>query len=130
MRKPDASVENHDDSPSNFDDRTDSGYVSQARVSDYNLVGSGLLVPTMSDAGNLATNSDLSSFSNGRLSNFISEFAEELAAGLPQSIPISQLPILSNALPNLLEAFAGKFGYENSSQLHFYLMRLVYKYRL
>jgi hypothetical protein len=118
--------------PSYFDDRTDSGYASQTRASGLVSTGQGTLARIMSDHDDQTTYLDLSSLSNGRLGNFISEFSEELAAGLPQSIPLSQLSILSTALPSLLEAFAGRFGYEESSTrlTRLYLMRLVCRYRL
>ncbi|KAI3316767.1 hypothetical protein HD806DRAFT_419274 [Xylariaceae sp. AK1471] len=128
--KTDGSPGKHDDPPSNFDDRTDSGYASHARVPNLKIVGPEIIVPSMSDRSNYTAYSDPSSLSNGRLDNFISEFSEEVAAGLPQSIPLTQLPILSTTLPNLLEEFAGRFGYGDSSQLYSYLMRLVYRYRL
>ncbi|KAI0526679.1 hypothetical protein F5B22DRAFT_641819 [Xylaria bambusicola] len=74
--------------------------------------------------------SDARSLYNAKLEVYISEFAQELAAVLPRSISAEQLPGLSGALPDLLKAFAIKFGSEEDTHLQYRLMYLVHRYRI
>ncbi|KAI8632194.1 hypothetical protein F5Y19DRAFT_492074 [Xylariaceae sp. FL1651] len=109
---------------------TDSGYASWSGYPGLTPVGQRALTSALSNRDNHTTYSDLSSLSNGKVDNFISEFAVELVSGLPQSISIDQLPCLSATLPNLIEAFAGRFGHNKLSRVHCYLASLVSRYRV
>ncbi|KAI1738019.1 hypothetical protein F4680DRAFT_426828 [Xylaria scruposa] len=120
--------------PYHIDNTTDSGYSSRyssgvsAALPSINPPGS-VAYPSISDHGSYTPGSDVSSFRHGRLDKFITEVAEEVAAGLPRSISAHLLPDLSINLPQLLQAFAGRYGHMNASKVDSRLMRLVYKYR-
>ncbi|KAI0545256.1 hypothetical protein F4679DRAFT_561798 [Xylaria curta] len=110
------------------DSHTDSGYGSLAGFRSIPL-DSAVIDTSISDRGSYAPFSDVPSFGHGRLEKFMREIAEEIAAGLPRSISTNLLPDLATILPELLTAFASRFGHMNTSKIDSRLMRLVYRYR-
>ncbi|KAI0184312.1 hypothetical protein EV127DRAFT_239465 [Xylaria flabelliformis] len=112
--------------PYDLDNNTDSGYGFSVGIAPRGLASA---YTSISNRGSHTARSDVPSFSHGRLDKFITEIAEEIAAGLPRSISTHLLPDLSVILPELLTAFAGRFGYMNTSKVDSHLMQLVYRYR-
>ncbi|KAI0201130.1 hypothetical protein F4808DRAFT_470051 [Astrocystis sublimbata] len=119
-----------------LDITTDSGYASQGPSQRKNqlrntirgtLEDSSLTADTYDDGK--TEYSDARSLHRAKLEIYISEFAEELAAVLPQSISAEQLHDLSTSLPELLKAFAIKFGQEINQNTNYRLMYLVHRYR-
>lgn len=123
---------------SSFDIATDSGYGSLGSSHRKNhmrdtirttLQESSTSTCNLQDDDNQTVYSDAQSLYRAKLEIYISEFAEEIAAVLPRSISVEQLPSLSTALPDLLKAFAIKFGCEDDTRSQYRLMYLVHKYR-
>ncbi|KAI9854954.1 MAG: hypothetical protein M1813_000619 [Trichoglossum hirsutum] len=73
--------------------------------------------------------SDTSSLRDPMISNYISGFAEELCSTLPSRFGEGDLARTYQVLPELLKAFAVKFGRSSPTPMHQQVMYFVYKYR-
>ncbi|KAI1130868.1 hypothetical protein F5Y10DRAFT_103811 [Nemania abortiva] len=117
---------------------TDSGYASLGSSRRKNQLRD-TIRSTLQESSSAAVNaydddarteySDARSLHEARLEIYVSEFAEELAAVLPRSISADQLTSLSATLPDILKAFAIRFGQENNTHSQYRLMYLVHRYR-
>ncbi|KAI1284129.1 hypothetical protein F5Y07DRAFT_394061 [Xylaria sp. FL0933] len=135
---PNQNVQAPDQSVQDLGPSLDSGYLSIGPYQSEPGMGDtiwGTLQQSSSSTTNVYDNdnktqySDARSLDKARLDIYISEFAEELAPVLPQSISTEQLSSLSATLPDLLKSFAVRVGQEGHSSSHYGLMHLVHKYR-
>lgn len=74
-------------------------------------------------------NTDASRLPISGLVRFVNEFAEELGGMLQTNLATAELSRLASSLPPLLEAFAAKIGFCDTSSISKSLMYLVDRYR-
>ena len=73
--------------------------------------------------------SDTSSLRDPKIGDYILGFAEELFSTLPPGFDEDDLARIYPVLPELLKAFAVKFGHGSSTPMHQQVMYFVHKYR-
>ena len=73
--------------------------------------------------------SDTASLQDPRIDEYVIAFADELSNALPPDFSREELEAISDTLPDILEAFAGRIGYQASGKLERQLKHLVHRYR-
>ena len=74
--------------------------------------------------------SDTPSLQDPRIDDYVAAFADELSNGLPPDFSREDLECIADALPEILEAFASRIGYQALGKLERQLKHLVHRYRV
>ncbi|KAH6838544.1 hypothetical protein B0I37DRAFT_419478 [Chaetomium sp. MPI-CAGE-AT-0009] len=74
--------------------------------------------------------SDTTSLQDPRIDDYVTAFADELANALPADFSREELEGIEDTLPDILEAFAGRIGYQAPGKLERQLKHLVHRYRI
>jgi hypothetical protein len=117
-----------------LDTHTDSGYGTHgtrtiACSSGYPHTASGEAVHE-DDKDTRTIYSDTTSLQDPRIDDYVAAFADELANALPPDFCREELERIEDSLPDILEAFAGRIGYQAPGNLERKLKYIVHRYRM